>query len=281
MSRVEVEILIGILLIAVTSVLLIGYGLNEEERMARFELAQQGRAIEEGAALYDINCKGCHGPQGEGIPGLCPPLNDSYFFNGRLEEVGWSGSMEDYIISTASGGRLVSTRPELYPGQGSPAMPAWSDALGGPLRGDQIDNIATFIINWESTAPDRSVAEGPTGEAVGTDITRELSAGDVNNGSALADSKGCTGCHVATATGPAWFASEGQPGIGDRAESRLTQADYTGQAATPEQYLFESIVNPNVYVVEGFQPNIMLANYGETLTVEDVSDLIAYMLTIK
>ena len=169
MYRLEVEILIGIVLVAITSVVLIAYGLNEEERMASFELAQQGRAIEEGAALYDINCKGCHGPQGEGIPGLCPPLNDSYFFNIRMEEVGWSGSMEDYIISTVSSGRLNSTRPDLYPGQGSPAMPAWSEAFAGPLRADQIGNIATFIMNWESTAPDRSVPQEPIGDAVGTD----------------------------------------------------------------------------------------------------------------
>ena len=281
MSRLEIEIFIGIVLVALTSVVLVAYGLNEEERMASFELAQQGRAIEQGAELYDINCKGCHGPQGEGVPGLCPPLNDSHFFSGRMEEVGWSGSMEDYIISTASGGRLNSTRPELYPGGGSPAMPAWSDAFGGPLREDQIQNIATYIMNWESTAPDRSIIEEPSGEMVGSDITQYLYPGDINNGKALADSKGCTGCHVTTTAGPAWEPSEGQPGIGDRAETRFTQDDYTGQALTAEQYLFESIVNTNVYVVEGFAPNIMLANYGETLTVEEVSDLIAYMLTIK
>ena len=208
MSRLEIEILIGIVLVALTSVVLVAYGLNEEERMASFELAQQGRAIEEGAELYDINCKGCHGPQGEGVPGLCPPLNDSYFFTTRLDEVGWSGSLEDYIISTAASGRLNSTRPDLYPGQGSPAMPAWSDAFGGPLRADQIQNIATYIMNWESTAPDRSIVEEPTGEAVGSDITRELDPGDINNGKTVADSKGCTGCHVTTTAGPAWESSE-------------------------------------------------------------------------
>jgi hypothetical protein len=160
-------------------------------------------------------------------------------------------------------------------------MPAWSEAFGGPLRADQIQDIATYIMNWEETAPDRSVVEEPTGEAVGSDITQELSPGDINRGKDLAESKGCTGCHVTTNAGPAWEPSEGQPGIGDRAETRFTQADYTGQATTAEQYLFESIVNTNVYVVEGFAPNIMLSTYGETLTVEEVSDLITYMLSIK
>ena len=81
-----------------------------------------------------------------------------------------------------------------------------------------------------------------------------------------------------------WLQTPARPGNqakGSRAETRFTQDDYTGQAQSAEQYLFESIVNTNIYVVEGFQPNIMLTNYGETLTATEVSDLIAYMLSVK
>jgi hypothetical protein len=31
-------------------------------------------------------------------------------------------------------------------------MPAWSEHYGGPLRDDQIQVIAAFIMNWEATA---------------------------------------------------------------------------------------------------------------------------------
>jgi mono/diheme cytochrome c family protein len=115
---------------------------------------------------------------------------------------------------------------------------------------------------------------------VGTDILQELPAGDAANGEALATTKGCVGCHVSTNTGPAWAAGGGQPGIGDRAATRITEPEYQGQATTPEQYLLESIVNPSAYLVTGFQP-VMPANYGQTLTAQEVADLIAYMLTIK
>lgn len=281
MNRIQVEILLGTILILLSGFLVVAYGLNEEERMARFELAQNAQAIEVGAGLFENNCSGCHGVQGEGVPGLCPPLNDRYFFDQRIEEVGWSGSLEDYIVATVSSGRLNSTRPELYAGQGVPAMPAWSESYGGPLREDQIRNIATFVMNWEPTAPDREVAVEPAGPPVGTDITVELPQGAAQNGEALAQSKGCAGCHISTATGPAWLPSEGSPGIGERAETRFTQADYTGQATTAEQYLLESIVHPNAYVIEGFAENLMPANYGETLTAQETADLIAYMLTLK
>jgi len=195
--------------------------------------------------------------------------------------VGWSGTLEDYIVATASSGRLISTRADLYPGQGVPAMPSFSEQFGGPLREDQIRYIAAFIMNWESTAELVEVPSGPIGGAVGTDITKTLPEGDAARGEALAQSLACVACHIAAPTGPAWLPSGDQPGIATRAESRFTQSDYSGQATTAWQYLFEAIVLPNAYIVPGYAQGIMPANYGQTLSDQDLADLIAYLLTLK
>ena len=88
-DRIQLQIIVGTILILIITVVVIFYGLNERERMAEFERAQQARAIEAGAALFDAQCSRCHGTQGTGIPGLCPPLNDRYFFDERLTDVGW------------------------------------------------------------------------------------------------------------------------------------------------------------------------------------------------
>lgn len=280
MSRVQLEITLGTIMVLVTSIIILVYGLDENARMARYDTEERARDIEVGAQLFDTNCSGCHGKQGEGTPGLCPPLNDKNFFVNRLKEVGWSGSMDDYIVSTVSGGRLVSTRPDKYAGQGKPAMPGWSDEYGGPLRVDQIRSIATFIINWQNTAPDRSIAAAPSGPPVGKDITVALPAGDATRGQGIANAQGCVACHITTPTGPAWNAASGQPGIGTRATTRFTESGYTGKATTPEQYLFESIVDPSVFVVPGFQP-VMPQDYGTKLTAQDLADVIAYLLTLK
>ena len=152
MNRVQVEITLGSLFILITSVFILVYGFNEEKRMEETALAQRARSIEVGAGLYEQQCSRCHGTQGLGIPGLCPPLNDRYFFDDRLTDVGWSGTLEDYIVATASSGRLSSTRPQTYPGQGVPAMPSFSEHFGGPMRDDQIRAIADFVMNWEETA---------------------------------------------------------------------------------------------------------------------------------
>ena len=282
MSRVNIEIALGVLLVFFTGVFIVIYGFREPQRMQEFEGQQSAQAIEVGAELFDINCTGCHGPQGEGIPGVCPPLNDKYFFEQRMQEVNWSGTLEDYIVATVSSGRLASTRPQLYAGQGgSPAMPAFSDQYGGPLRVDQIRNIAAFVVNWQETAPDRGTPAPMTGPPVGDDINVELPEGDAAKGETTATDKGCVVCHVTTPTGPAWPATADAPGIGTRAEQRPTEPDYTGAATSPEKYLLESIVAPDAYVVPGFSAGVMPKNYGETLTAQETADLIAYMLTLK
>lgn len=282
MIRTQIQIAIGIVAVILTTVIVIIYGIQEPERMEEYERAQRAAAIEVGADLFDTYCSRCHGIQGLGIPGLCPPLNDLNFFNDRLDEVGWNGSMEDYIVSTASGGRISSTRPQLYPGQGVPSMPPFGEQSGGPLREDQIRYIAAYILNWEETASVVVVPTPPAGPTVGTDITKELPEGNPSSGETLAATLGCTACHLAGAegAGPEWRPADDQPGIGERATSRIAQSDYTGNAVNGDQYLFESIVLPAEYLVPGYE-NLMPGNYATSLTDQDMADLIAYLLTLR
>jgi len=266
MSRINFEIILGTILVFASAVILIYYGLNEEDRMAKAAEEQQAQAIEVGATLFEINCTGCHGPKGEGITGLCPPLNDQNFFTNRLNEVGWSGSLEDYIISTVSSGRATSTRPDQYAGQGKPAMPAWSDEFGGPLRPDQIHDIAQYILNWEATAKGEVVIEGlPTP----TPRPEEL-ADPVARGLQVYLDRGCGGCHTLDGLS-AGVVGPNLTQIGTVAATRVP-----GQSA--EQYIHESILNPGAHVVEGYPDNVMPRNFGELIPPEQLDDLIAFLL---
>ena len=281
MSRVNIEIFLGMILIMVTSLIVLIYGINEEDRMQEADRANRARSIEEGAELFEQQCSRCHGTQGAGIPGLCPPLNDRYFFDERLTDVGWSGALDDYIVATASSGRLSSTRPAIFPGQGTPAMPTFSQEFGGPLREDQIRNIAEFIMNWQETATLVEIPSAPTGPVVGTDITKELPAGDPASGEALANSLACVACHIIAPTGPPWLSVDGQAGVGSRAAERINESDYSGNAATAEQYLFEAIALPNIYLTPNYAEGIMPNNYADSLTDQDMADLIAYLMSLE
>ncbi len=254
--------------------------INEVDRMQTAERAYDVRAIETGALEFESRCRSCHGPQGKGTP-LAPALNSAALFDGsRLAAAGSSGTVEDFVRGTISAGRPVPSAGTNYPQR----MPTWGEPFGGPLRDDQVDALVAFIMNWEDRALAEAAAapELPAGEAVGTDITQTLPAGDEANGKALAEGPlGCAACHTLSTVGPAWAGDSTTLGIGARAAARLAGAGYAGAATTPEQYLLESIVDTNAYVVSGFEPNLMPGTFGGRLTPQDAADLIAYMLTFR
>jgi cytochrome c551/c552 len=120
----------------------------------------------------------------------------------------------------------------------------------------------------------------PLGAPAAMPAPRELSPGvaaallraDPMRGQQLTLSSGCIGCHSLDPNqvmpGPTWR------NIGNVAATRVP-----GQNA--ELYLYNSIIHPNDYLVEGFLPNIMLQIYQDTLSEQNLADLIAYLLTLK
>jgi mono/diheme cytochrome c family protein len=236
--------------------------------MVAWDQSHQAQGIEVGAELFGTNCSGCHGTNGQGIPGLAPALNDRYFFTDRVKDVGWQGSFEDYIISTISTGRVVSTRPE-YVGGGKPAMPTWSERYGGPLRDDQIRNIAAFILNWEATAMGEvELVTLPTATP-----SPEEAADPVARGRQVFTTAGCTACHTIEGISNGIVG----PNLTKVGEVAATRKD----GVSAEEYIHESIVSPNAFVVEGFQPNLMPQNYSQQLSTKQLDDLVAFLLAQK
>jgi mono/diheme cytochrome c family protein len=267
---IRTQITVGLLLTILAMVIVTLIGINENARLAHETEAQLARSIMRGAVLYQNNCVTCHAEQGQGIPGRCPPLNTPELFDtktGRMAQTGWSGSLHDFIYSTIAQGRLRSTRPEEYRGNtgvlspDAAAMPLWSQRYGGPMRDDQIEDITNFILNW-SKAPGvlAEVAEPPA-------QTPE------QRGKRLFASQGCAACHNVTT------AAEGGlpcPNMGDMADVAATRVP--GQSV--EQYLRESIVNPNAFVVPGYQPGVMPQTFKD-LPTDQIDALVAYLLTLK
>ena len=69
--------------------------------------------------------------------------------------------------------------------------------------------------------------------------------------------------------------------MGERAALRVEQADYAGEADTAEQYLFESVADPNAYLVSGFQAGVMPTDFGDRVTLQQMADILAYMLSFR
>ncbi|HMV28976.1 MAG TPA: hydrogenase iron-sulfur subunit [Anaerolineales bacterium] len=83
---------------------------------------------------------------------------------------------------------------------------------------------------------------------------------------------GCRICHSLTKgekiIGPSFY------GIADRAGERVP-------GLTAEEYLHQSIVEPNAFVVPGYPSGQMIQNFGQILTEEQIQDLIAFLMTQK
>ncbi len=114
-----------------------------------------------------------------------------------------------------------------------------------------------------------------TEEEIYAGLPEEIAAlmpGDPARGAELAQLNGCVGCHSLdpnqTAIAPSWA---------NMANLAVTRKPDMGPAA----YLYESIVDPDVYVVDGYSAGIMPSNFGEILSPQDLADLIAYLLTLR
>jgi mono/diheme cytochrome c family protein len=127
------------------STLLLGYIWVREhyvldERTDRFEGALTSR----GARDFEQYCAPCHGLTGEGgvnagapqINNLPTTLKQQDRLDGPNGIIAKYGTIRNFVEATITSG-VKGT-----------AMPRWSARLGGPLRDDQIKNIAGYIQSW-------------------------------------------------------------------------------------------------------------------------------------
>ena len=117
------------------------------------------------------------------------------------------------------------------------------------------------------------------GSDSGSEEVADNGVGNVANGEKLFaqtvigsnSAPGCITCHSLEAgvvlVGPA------QNDVGARAGERV-------EGLSAEDYLRQSILEPNAYLVEGYAEGVMYQNYGEELPEPMINDLVAYMLTL-
>ena len=268
--RIQIEALLGALFILISSLLLLFVGFRENRALASAEVEQKAEKIEVGAVLFTTNCARCHGDNGQGLIG--PPLNDAHFFTARLNEVGWEGGLEDYVISTVAGGRIVSSRPDRWPGEGfGYAMPPWSQEYGGPLRPDQIEDIAIYVLNWEEEATAGIVID------VGSEPP-PISDDPLARGKNVYVSQGCGACHTIDGV------SAGVVGPNFNQIGAISATRIDGYSA--EEYILESIINPNAFIAPECPngpcvENLMTQTFGDTIAEPQLADLIEYLLSLK
>lgn len=264
----------------------------------------RGRSIEAGAKLYAEQCSRCHGLDGKGQDGIAPALNTEYFLgkvehkinetnvlelvpvkdSARMKEIGWTGTVLNYIKGVTAAGVPLKSNSNW-----AEQHPTFAQAYGGNLREDQVNDVSNYVYNWAQepyTGEDAIKAfvpgEGGSPKPTAVPLTAEQEAGKQ-----LISTKGCNACHAIKgvavgAVGP------GLNKIYADAQTVITQADYkaAGKATTPEDYIHESIVAPNLYIYPKCPQGpcasgIMPQNFKDILTPAELKALVTYLSTLK
>ena len=283
----------GILSALVGIIALLLVLVSEVPRMDAQTVNWEGRSIENGATLFANNCATCHGPNGQGLLGKAPGLNSYYFFTstGRIADVGWTGSLEDYVKLTIAAGR-----PSKYESQWPEVMPTWRGDFGGPLRGDQIEDLTLYVMNWEESALAQTPEEDPfqpfedvikatvfqntaflfLSEEEQTAAREEYAAANIRPPQELWQSEACFACHNLA------LSQADEPGqLGPNMADLYERAGSRVEGLTAEEYIYQSIVESRAYVVAAYDdPNIgqMPQNFADKLSEEEIQGLVAWLL---
>ena len=101
-----------------------------------------------------------------------------------------------------------------------------------------------------------------------------LNADPATRGERVSKQNGCLACHSVDGTrlvGPSWLGLY---------ESQRELADGTTVVAD-DAYLLNSIIKPNAHVVAGYPPGVMPQSYVDSLSDTQLSDIIAFIKTLK
>lgn len=82
----------------------------------------------------------------------------------------------------------------------------------------------------------------------------------------------CATCH--DVKGERVIVGPALTGLANRAGERI-------EGVSAEDYLIESILSPNDYIVEDFTEGAMPQNFARDLSSEEIDNLIVYLLTLK
>jgi len=121
-----------------------------------------------------------------------------------------------------------------------------------------------MMFNWQSPGSATGVDEPPLAEQVAAIMPNA----DPVRGEQHMTTYACAACHVA--------------GAANHVAPPFTGADVAATRRPPltaEEYLYEAIVNPGAYIVEGY-PNSMPQDYRTRISPQEIGDMIAYLLTL-
>lgn len=283
-------------------------GISDIGALGERDINFKARSIEAGAKTYAEQCARCHGLDGKGIEGLGPTLSH-ISFTGQTEEVigdnnvlgareitksvrltqlGWTGSLVNYVR-----GIVASGIPNKSSSVWDSVHPTFSQAYGGNLRDDEVNNVSNYVANWSLapyTGDDVILPPAPGAGLAPTATPAPLSA-DQQKGKELVVSLGCNACHTIRgvmngSVGP------NLTNIATVAEQHIQSDEYKNNvkdqpaATTVEDYIRQSIIHPNAYIEPKCPQGpcaagVMPQTFEQSIPPADLDALVSYLSSLK
>jgi hypothetical protein len=188
-----------------------------------------------------------------------PPPNSATL---EAEQAAEETGDEDTVVAAGPTATLIPATATPVPATPTPTtMPATATpipptATEEPQLSDEEQNIVTFV---------QSFSNPQAGETLFNETyVVEMADGSVGEWA-------CSTCHLVdndeAGTGP------GMLSLPDRAGERV-------ERLPAEVYVYNSIIHPNDYIVEGYNENVMPVGYEDIFTEQELYDLTAYLLSI-
>jgi hypothetical protein len=116
------------------------------------------------------------------------------------------------------------------------------------------------------------------------DLNIELPEGDPESGYLKAIRYRCHGCHaneLHPTSGPRFATDAEIPFILERGTMRIALPEYEGRATTDQEYMIESIFQPEAYIVPGEWEESMPTHFHQIMTDQELADILAWIATLK
>ncbi len=264
----------------------------------------RGRSIEQGARYYKDQCARCHGIEGKGVEGQAPGISNVSFLgqlkyaevdgqrvlqavkpSARLADIKYTGTLRDYVRSVIASGLPIKSSADWA----APHPPA-AEAYGGPLREDTVEDVTNFVLNWGIAPYPDSEAIMPA-QAGGVSATPVPLSAEAEAGKQVYLKSGCNACHSIKGAGNQGSVGPSLNHIFKEAGDIVASADYTGKvkggvAKTAEEYITQSINDPNAYIypkcpTAACAAGLMPQNFKTVISPADFKTLMAFLVTLK
>ncbi len=206
-------------------------------------------------------CTLCHSPVG----GRAPLLDTvGSVANDRLKDPRYKGKAktgEEYIRES-----MTDTSAFVVAGFGKPGtndtVSPMPDVSKGAIALNEVE-LNSVIAYLQSNAGVEVTVALPTGAAPASDTPEPAKIEPAKTFSEAFTKFECVTCHMAPGV-------EGGD-MGPNLNALKAEAGKRKKGLSPEQYVTESLINPNAFVVKGFEPDMMPPDYASRMTVAELN----------